>query len=304
MKIADIDTKYEFLVENYKKAEDDVLHFNELLTCIEYGLYDNLDKLFEKYCKLHIYDLDCYNTNKKLHIINILASRGFIIEDSRKHMIKLNADELRRLRKDIKADKSENFDEHSSTVTKLNEYLKVPNDKINDYKGIFLDQYQMINHLNISRYFFTSADDNIKNLNNLHDFDIKKCEDARVKMIFLDEMLKRIDIDKSTLNSFKPHGKVIEKHIELEKKYLELFRIRTKDFNLSSDINIYKFSCKIINILFNDILKSKQVRFTDDGPRMYIYSVDADILKFHKELFQYRQKCKTVINKKLFKKHR
>jgi hypothetical protein len=244
------------------------------------------NKLNEIFNKLYInnsYVEDCYNTNKYLHLINILKNRGFIINytDDKNNAENHKEDKLK-----IYEDKMNNFDIYNEKNERINEYLKIPLDQIDNYKQYFIDKNLLTTHINISKYFFRDNTNNILNLSTRDDFDINKIKDISLKFALLDDMLKKLELNKTKINSFVPKNNVIDGHEELKERYQKLFRDRSKEVDLSKDIKLYKVVCKIYANLFSfvDFIKDKQI----NGFKFNLYNLIDDVYNEHKTLYKYR----------------
>lgn len=311
--IDEVHKRYEYLLHNFsiechdankKKNNIDYSDFYEAVELDENIFHEEIDKLFKRLFIQHIYNLDSYNTNKKLHVIDIMKNRGFIINDDRKNIFLCDSntgksDNRKEILQEIKNEKLENFNIESFKVNNLNEYLNIPVDKISDYADIFIDNNKFNEHMNISNYFFKHNYDNIINLDSKNDFDIKKCDDVKIKMKLLDDMLSKLNLNKNNIHTFKPSNDFkIDNHEELQKKYINLFRCRGDNIDFSKDTHLYRYSCIIINDLFNNLIDCQRKKI--NGHDIQIRTIKDDVIEYHRTLYNFRKQNKEP-KKKIFK---
>ena len=260
---------------------------------LQYTYVDDskLSDLFSDLYYRNAYIQDCYETNKYLHLMNILQNRGFEILDTD---IKISTLNHKQERKQIYDDKMENFDPESVKVKKLNEYLKIPKKQLENHKELFIDRRALSHHINICRFFFQDNVDSLMKLAQRMDFDVTKCKDVTLKLNLLDDMLKKLKLKKKEIGDFQPEGKSLKKTKEIQDRYEGLFRIRKKNLDLSTDVNMYKEVCKIYGDLF-DVTDAMQMR--RNKTKMWFRSVNEEKLKEHKKLFEFRNDRKVVTKK-------
>jgi len=295
---------------HYEKIEDSIGQFNESInnmkfqykSCSHYteieksGFYEMnelTDELFptktsimlfeDIYTKIKYRD-DCYDTSKFLHLTNILSSRGFLLNEYEGSYTKLNHKEAK---EQIHQQKLDNFNLDSIHIKKLNEYLKIPLDQIEEYKELFIDQSYRTKHINVCRFFFQDTKHLMDNLKERRDFDIIKCHDSSLKLKVLESMLKSIGYGKLDIGDFVPSNKKIIGYEKIQDIYHKHFRIRVKKLDLSTQNKMYSEICKVYASLFN-ITVSKKVRFGTNG-RTRVYSIDKDVLQWHKYVYSFRK---------------
>jgi hypothetical protein len=281
----------------YEDLDDANNHYSQMITnynmdikdIIDSSLFDNdknavLEKIFSDIYIQNSYHDDCFESNKYLHLMNILQSRGFIIHDTDgEHKTVKHKKE----KEQILEEKLENFNPESLKVSKLNEYMRIPLNKIDEYKDIFIDNVALTKHINVCKFFFQDSNDNLITLSKKLDFDITKCKDIALKVKLLDQMLDAINLNKNDLSTFVPENKKLDDIDKIQKTYTDLFKVRKKNLDLSIDTNMYKEICSIYNSLFN-VTSCKQTRF--NGTRLWLYTVDESILNYHKDVYSYRKK--------------
>jgi hypothetical protein len=243
-------------------------------------------KIFNKLYKQNCYNDDCYESNKYLHLMNILQSRGFDISDNDGKSTKASH---REDKETIYENKIENFNYESEKVKNLNDYLNIPINQIDEYKDLFIDQNYLTKHLNVCKFWFQDNNENIIKLAKRLDFDITKYKDSSLKIKLLSEMMEKLGIDKNDIGDFMPENKKLDDTEKIKNTYIKLFGCRKKNLDLSIDRNMYKEICYIYNNMFN-VTTSKRERFGND--RIYLYTVDKDILQWHKNVYQFRKKAK------------
>ena len=97
-----------------------------------------------------VYTNNCYDTNKRVHFRKMLQQKGFV--DASKG-IKTRTDKITKEQKaEMKKTERDNFSAEHPRVKELNEYLQIPNEKIDEYKEIFLDSSKLADHWAFSNY--------------------------------------------------------------------------------------------------------------------------------------------------------
>lgn len=279
-----------YIIQSYKLS-DKFEHMDESIISNLNMKSENVNNLFNNLYINNAYKEDCYNSNKFLHLLNILNKRGFEIKiDEDIQTNESHKDE----KKELYDEKLENFDTESTKVNRLNEYMKIPDDKIEEYKEIFIDKHLLAKHINISKFFFRDNDENIIKLCQRNDFDISKCKDVAIKIDLLNDMLTSINLDKNQPHEFKPSTGEIPNYKTIQSRYEKLFRIRSKDLNLSTKLAMYQEICKIYKNMFN-ITTTTQIKLNQT--RFYSFAINVKELNYHKQLYDYRQPH--VINKKI-----
>jgi hypothetical protein len=320
-KLSDIKFHYDPLIDNYDEKINDA---NKVLDCDIYdefnGVVEILNyeididvrkpirmikkiipngemiKIFEELYRMTKYKEDCYNTNKFLHLLNILKDKGFEIINNYTTIIKIDDKEMKAK---IKEDIVNNFSNTNKNVIEINNYLKIPNDKLETYKDIFINESSLTNHFNISKYFFSDNDDNLLNLDAKDDFKILKCKDISIKLTLLDGMLKTINLDKKNIDKFTAMDVKLKDTEKLKEIYLKMFsRTTKKNLDFETDYGMYKEVCSVYNKLF-DITTKKQTKIKINGKlkSLRIYSIDIDKMKYHEELYNFRNTIRTKNNK-------
>lgn len=255
---------------------------------------EDIHKLFNDLFYQNEYVNDCYNTNKYLHLVNILSNRGFVIQDEDGET---KAGKHKEEKKKIMDEKLENFDPESSNVKRINEYLKIPGDKMDEYKELFVDMKLRHWHTNVSRFFFQDSNKNILEFGKQLDYDVSKCTNDRIKLKLLEEMLKTLNLDKDKLQDFEPQKKKIDNTEQIQERYTKMFRIRKKNFDMSIDTNMYKEICSMYSSMFGSLVSYKLKKFGKIS--IYLYTVDEEKLKYHRTVYQYRKKGNKVTRSKL-----
>lgn len=276
-----------------KKVNDYSLKEFKFLTSPDiYNLY------YELVC-MYDYNNDCYNTNKFCHFINLLKQRGFNYIDKREN-VEIDRIELIEIKKEIYNDKLENFDINNKRYKKINEILKIPEDKINDYKDYFINPYLLLNHFSISKFYKENDKELKEELNNKDEFNINKIKSIENKIKFL-LLLKRLTYnnDLYTIDSKPPIMTDINK---LNEEYKILFdKVNNKDFNDVYECN--KLQYKLYNEIFKDNLSFLSVcdseKIQEQKKRKQIYTVNKKYFEKDLKLLNFRYNpLKEKINNK------
>lgn len=298
----DTNAYYKNLIASYNIRLDDLFGTESGSEVLHYGkasvTEEKITELFNELFKMNAYKQDCYGTNKFLHFLNILKEKGLTIEMGEPQ--KLKQVQNKALKKELIETRLENFNPESLKVTKLNEYLRIPSDKLDTYKELFVDNTMMQKHFNISSFFFADQTDNLIKLSSRLDFDIAKCKDIKLKLDLLTKMIGTLKLDKMKLDKFVPTGKKLDDTEKLTKEYLQLFRVRKANLSMDIDTGMYKEVCNVYRNLFG-IIKCKRVKFSKTH-NINISSIDADSMALHKEIYNFRKPKKPMTN--LFKQRK
>ena len=241
-----------------------------------------------RYCK------DAHNTNKFAHFINLIKQRGFIFNAQYKK-VERGGNRLKQLEENREI-KLENFDATADYVQRTNEVLKVPQDKIEDYKEIFIDNYKVKEHLNIKDYFLTDALGFLeeekevqgenwvskmevvrdymkyeKELDDLKDWNMNKATSRRGYLMFLNEVRKELTDNESPMDINVKHLPTPEREKELRSMYELVEYDRNNDMHfrtyeekdISEEKRLEKYNLSLAHIYEHvfgkDIVENKRV---------------------------------------------
>ena len=223
-----------------------------VLSVEKYGIrrfkyYSKKDEYAELYTKLltkHLYDKDCFDTNKALHFQNYIKKRGFVIVDNYK------IDDYRCKDKIIKEVfqkiLNDNFNCKSEWVERANKYLNLKLEKdFIYYKEFFTDKKLLKDHFNIANYFYKDKKDIREYIKEkVYNIDTK-CSDFLynifkkdvVKIDFLNKLKLKYNIkfDKQKLNI------TWDNYVNNEKiynDYVKLFNVRTKKEFINNQLKL------------------------------------------------------------------
>lgn len=325
----DVDETYDHLLKNYNSKIDKFSQNNQgdNNLPIKYSDKNIVDEtlvdLFNELYKMNDYMEDCFNTNKFLHLLNILKNRGFVIKnDFSGEIIRANVNHAE-IAEELKLAENAEFSSDSEKVKRINEYLKVPETKIHDFKNLFVDKSALSQHFNISSFFFTDEVHNLKKLFKKDDFDILKCKDVKMKFVLLDSLLQKIGLDKLSIGKFIPGNKDFKNDQSVQAllaDYKKLIRVR-KNILFDTDVSVYKEVCNMYRQLFgitsvytrpshkvlkaiygsqdNDVNEDHDQDQSEESSeennqyihiRIQLHEFVPDILKHHEALFRYRNK--------------
>ena len=248
---------------------------------------EEADKLYSHLFYMVNYIEDCYQTNKFLHLINIMKARGFEVKQEKRTLVQ--SMKTSEIKKQINEFKSENFDVENPIVKRVNEMLKVKPCDIDDYKEFFIDSNKLSKHFTYSAYFRKDMKENLQNLECRGDFDLNKAGDRIMKFKLLDDMQSVIGCTKETILDYIPNHDKIESSIAegLLKRYIQLFKITSKNLKFEDQKDVYETTKKIYRSMF-DFVGVK--RKSHNGDRTYMIAFDEEIIKQHDDLIKYRTK--------------
>ena len=267
-----------------------------VLAVEKYGIrrfkyYSKKDEYAELYTKLltkHLYDKDCFDTNKALHFQNYIKKRGFVIVDNYK------IDDYRCKDKIIKEVfqkiLNDNFNYKSEWVERANKYLNLKQEKdFIYYKEFFTDKKLLKDHFNIANYFYKDKKDIREYIKD------KECSD------FLYNIFKKDVVKIDFLNKLKLKYNIKFDNQKLNitwDNYVKLFNVRTKKEFINNHYNCLLMIGDIYKKLFGKVIhkKSIKIKSTGEGARLYEFYLNNDDLIIHENLFNFR-KPKKIIDK-------
>lgn len=258
----------------------DVEHFDDYASNEENNIYIKLLAM----CK---YNEDCYNSNKFVHFKKLLKDRG--VNDKEQYYNLQKEDILTHnalVQQELKTFSSEDI-----RIEIINSYLKLPHEKIDDYKEYYLDEYKLKNHFHLSNYLFLCDHEYILKLKDICEFKTQYVTSTANKISFIKEYEKKFNIDIGDGNN-----KYITATPNLSKEecdklfitYKKLFNYRGKETDLTNNyiiiqqyVNMFKqlFGGDIINV---DRKKVNKIKYR-------YYKINKDNINKQFELFNYRQ---------------
>lgn len=255
-------TKLYYLFQRKKCRNVD---FNTFQDCVEDT--DNLKKWCDKNNYLHQeisrvhpifkeifnilkYNKDCYESNPYAHFKELLGIRGFIdttliYQSSVKKTKQLLKEDKERLINSINKD--------MEFVIKMNEYIGLPENEIENYKKIFMDRSFIGNLISLRRFIFDKhgqtycpedkkwideyetelerfndqKDDMKTKIYEKMEFNVKKIKSNQSKMIFIDRLRQDLNItDRLKINGFNQLNE--EKANEYYEEYKAIYTDRSK----------------------------------------------------------------------------
>jgi hypothetical protein len=257
--------------------------------------FDKVKNIFDDLYVMTKYKEDCYNTNKFLHMLDILRSRGFVVTNEYAPIKRTN---IRDLKKQADAMSISAIENAPIKIAMINKFLKIPEDRIKDYIELFGNDIALAKHFNISMFFFSDNIDDMTELMRRDDFDICKCKDIKLKIALLDSMLGSIGLDKHNLHLFCPDDTAIEGTELIKNEYLKLFRVRKTNFDIKTRKDMYKEICNIYKILFG--ITTHKLKKIKKDVVANIHTIDLEALEYHRQIYMFRNqpKEKKIIRRK------
>ena len=276
---------------------DDSVYTNKDLTNLGEGYHKfyGMDKkteerFFKLYCMLD-YKNDCFNSNKFLHFVLLLKSRGFNINNG---LINIEPKlDKGTIVQDYLVDK---FDSKSEKIKRLMDMLSLEKEDIKEYKSLLINQTELNKHFAISNYCF-KEDKQIKdNMYYKNEMEILKIKSIENKIVFIKELEKRVGLNKDNyLETENVLSKAESKSVY--KKYQALFRDRSSEEpDLTDKSKVIEILAKTYKSLLGHskkqpVIDSKRCRV--DGERKILYKFNDGfkdkVLGYHKTLYDKRQ---------------
>ncbi len=249
-------------------------------------------ELYTKYKYLN----RCYETNKFGHFLNLLEKRGFK-NDSIK-FYNTNLDGTKMMREKVKELKLENFSIDHPSVIKINEYLNLDVQSIEEYKDYFLNQSKLNNHFNISTYFFKKDKEDIKKeLEEKLEFDVKKVSSNLAKMKFLQE-IKDLSGCPDNNDIIVKNPLSVDESEYWGQQYNKVWNasIKKTDIDFTNEDVIKQYLYKMYKNLFGNELVINEKKM-ENKKRITKYNFNNDILKQEEKLYNFRKRPDTKNDK-------
>ena len=229
---------------------------------------------------------DCFDSNKFLHLTDMLVERGFVfthpLHEVPSVMDKDLDDKLIAKMADIVNVDAE-FDEVND------KYLHVPLEHVDPYKAELKRNPMFLNqHFVFCKLFFRDPAKLYSKLKKEKgEFMSKKNDSVEFKIILLNEILFQMQ-RRHICDNRLVYDMTNEEANDLQKMYTTHIRSRTKEPPDFKDIRNATLQIgKLIRALgICSIIKSK-LRHNNE-PRYYEFSLNEDVFRFHEELYQFR----------------
>lgn len=259
-----------------EQQNTNVAHFQERATKEENEIYFELLSMVE-------YKNDCYNVNKFYHFKQILRSRGVNInEDYYKQVGKKG---IRTYKESVEI-AIKNFNKDSSKVKEINEYLRIPDNKIEEYKEYFVDQNKLAQHYNICNYFLNeNFEESIKKNN---DFKINYVVSIQNKLTFLKKFCEKCNIYEDDDGIFHVR-EIPSKEIsdELSAEYAKIYPRCSIIIDFLNMSKIFEYLESMHKDLFGkNIIETK--RITKNKIRLSYKKLNRDLINANEEIYHYR----------------
>ena len=237
------------------------------------------------------YKMDCFNTNKFLHFLQIIKSRGIEIITNEANSVHLQTDYINKTAQKLRC---ENYDVDSDYVISINEYLNMNKQYREEHKELFINPNLLCNHFTICDYFIKNKEVNMlyEKLAHIKEFPVKKIESTKNKILNI-ERLKEISGYKETTEKNKiffscSEALTEEDSIKYNNAYKLVFGARCKNMDLTNVNNITKMIGKMItNVCGNNIIDSIKTRIGKKTVnKLYI---DSDKIHHHKRFYNLRK---------------
>ena len=245
----------------------------------------------------YLYNIDADKSNIFYHFTQGLKNIGYKLETEWKATKNINKKEHDKLNKLTNEELEEHFnnnfeDEYYQRTADL---IKIPADKIQQFKEIFIKPNALQEHFNYCSMYFQSSklDTNLIKEAQNKDFTLNVYNNNTNKILFIKNLLKKLKIEDRSLNPC--HILTKEDSEEVKKDYLKLFRFQGKKDNLDFT-NKNKIPSIIKKCIDSIVGKSpyKSIKSMQgkgkERTTITTYELDLtlDIHAYHKELYLYR----------------
>jgi hypothetical protein len=249
---------------------------------------------YQKLLEKCAYNQECYNTNKFAHFLVLLEQRGFKNKRVIKKTVANNYEEIKELKEELLA----TFNKETAKVSKINNYLRLPDEKIEDYKEFFIDKFKLEDHYNVCRYLNNDDTDILDRIRNTSkDFKVNTIKSTRMKIYLLKVIKTKAGCpDLSDLN-VKNDIDILDQRKLLD-EYNLVFANRNKSHTLSSKEGIASCIVHMYHHIFSRSLltsrrdqtgtREERKQQTLNKTRKTLYEVNMKELQRHEALYQYR----------------
>ena len=235
------------------------------------------------------YNKDCDASNKRYHFINRLIAKGFVLTQEFNRESKLDKENEKSLTDKIKAQDLERLPELSK---KLNEKLRIPKERIEEFGEIFREAGVCEEHFNYCELFYKGEDYSTnkmldQNSGKLTDFIVNAVVCKHNKINFVRNFMKKTE---SSLENLSPRKglekKLADKTLEL---YKEIFgRDRTEDKNdLTNVDNCESYLKKMLTHLIGNTVTRKRIMVK--RKRRYPIIWNEERKSFHDKIYKFRE---------------
>jgi len=272
------------ILNNFKDAYDVSFEDYEDIPDILTEEYENI---FNVLHTQYIYKMDCLATNPKLHLVDILSSRGFKVNYKPSIEMEITNSAINKeVKEEIKAELLEEFDITDEKYAKLNKILKVPEEHLEQYKELFINKYELQQHFNYCAFFYQDISIIQNKLMDGSDYDIKKMTNVKTKILFMDKLEKMLKIPARQPYQYVPNKAELkaEDKVFVESNYKNLFE-RSK-CNISTFNDAYTIYTKAITYVCGNIGERKKKQVNKE--RFKNLLLDSGKVEFHKRLYDFR----------------
>ena len=206
------------------------------------------------------YNNDAYGTNKFAHFKILLKLRGFI-DITKYNKTDFDIKNHKKIAKDIKQERSDNFDPSTEHNKRINKYLNLSECDIIKYKELFLESAKLHEHFRVCDFFLKTREHNLKKLQDAKDFNIKTLRSSKAKMYFLHKMYELVN-KKHTDYTERPMVATTateEQSKSINKAYELIFNSKLKKpYDLRTHYDCDRIINKIYTKLFRGILEKQR----------------------------------------------
>tara|TARA_R110001632_G_scaffold134152_2_gene249328 strand:+ start:2340 stop:5105 length:2766 start_codon:yes stop_codon:yes gene_type:complete len=282
---------------NIGECRDDMVikHKNAL---IQFELLDgSYNDLFFDMLVEYEYKMDCYNTNKFLHFLEIIKSRGIENITNRYFTSPVDNDEVNETAGKLRKD---NFDIDSEYIQTINGYLNMDPKYIEENKSLFINPHMLCNHFTICDYFIKNqeTDKLYEKLSSINEFPIKKLVSLKNKILNVKRLKELSGYQETVVKDkiFFTCSKALteEASAEFNTTYRLVFGGRCKTIDLTNVNNISKMISKMVgNFCSDKIIDSVKTRVGKKTiNKLYI---DNKKIQEHRRIYNLRQTKNSLI---------
>ena len=255
-----------------------------------------------------LYNNDCYDTNKFAHFRNLLQTRGVILEDWK--ISQTERSPLSKMKQEYKQEELENFDKTHPKIIQINEHLKIPDDKMDEYKELLLFENKRNQNQMAIKWMIKGGIQLDNNLADKKDYCYNKMKSKNNKLVILENFMKEVGIKRKD----DMIAKKVLNETDAKLKWIFLndvfrFRLTEKDENgikkekkldLTDEYQCSLIIEKMMSQIFGTSFSSpniqtkirlfKTVRKTINKVKYTINTINQDYFVYHNKIGNFRNK--------------
>jgi hypothetical protein len=257
-------------------------------------------KFYNKRMSYHLFNSDSDRTNKYLQFKLGLISMGVKIVDKRiEKTINLKKSTKKIIKQMTDKQLTDHFTENieSEYYTRMNEIIKIPDNKKLDYSELFINPQKIHQHINFTYLFLKSKEKGFKKTKECYkeNYAVNVSWGDENKIVWLKNICDELKInfdEKFEINEELSKEKIIK----YQDEYKKLFRVDRKNFSFDDKKLLLEcIKTQLCSLCGEKDLFKKKRKDKMINKKRYTYTeyiLNKDIHDYHKQIYSYRCKEK------------